>query len=163
MTTPLIEALAKLEKRVFSKRSPGDPRVLERVEKNHGLRFPDDFREVMLWTDGLDISYRKSPMNVSKLDHLDTDNMEEEFEAHLPGMFVIGTDGGGSLYFFDPNGALGHGRFAVYLVPQAEIGFDNAIFCGASFTEAIQAVLRDESFFSRRRLKDEPGGPGPSP
>jgi hypothetical protein len=156
MTHPLIETLSKLEKRIFSKRDPGDPHTLERVEKNHDLHFPDDFREVMLWTDGLDISYRRSPINVPKLDHLDTDNMEEEFEEGLPGMFIIGTDNGGSLYFFDPKGTLGRGTFAVYLVPQAEIGFDRAIFCGASFTETVEAVLRNESFFSRKRLKDEP-------
>jgi len=43
----------------------------------------------------------------------------------------------------------------VYLVPQAEIGFERAIYCGASFTEAVETALRNESFFSRNRLQDE--------
>lgn len=157
MPSPLVDRLSALERGVLSRRRPGDPAVLARVERNHGLRFPDDFRDVMLWSDGFDISHRRSAMNVATLEHLDTDNMEEDFIAELPGMFVIGTDSGGSLYFVDPPGALGRGAFAVYLVPQAEIGFDRAIFCGASFTEAVDAVIDNESFFSRPRLKDEPG------
>ncbi len=162
MASPIVDRLSALERGVLSPRRPGDPRVLERVERNHGLRFPDDFRDVMLWSNGFDISHRRSAMNVESLEHLDTDNMEDDFAAALPGMFVIGTDSGGSLYFFDPDNALGRGRFAVYLVPQAEIGLARAMFCGASFTEAVDAVIDNVSFFTRPRLENEPGWKGPA-
>ena len=153
----LIEQLKAAPKEHFSPHPPGDPAVMARVEQTFGFRFPDDFRAAMLWSDGFATKQRRSAMSVPRLKNLESDNMDEQYETYLPEMFIIGTDNGGSVYFLDPHDRLGNGKFAVYLVPLGEIGFDRAMLCGSSFTEAVEASLRNESFFDRPRLKETRG------
>jgi hypothetical protein len=142
---------------LLGRHSPGDAQRLARLEQEHGVSFPDDFRDVMLWSDGFGNGFRKTQINVLPLRRLGLLNTQEDVETYLSGMFAIGDDGGGALYFYDPKNALGRGTYAVFLVPQGEIGFDDAMFAGASLTDVVESVLNDESFFGRPRLKDEPG------
>lgn len=117
----------------------------------------------MLWSDGFGTGFRRTQINVLPLRRLDLLNTQDDVEAYLPDMFVIGNDGGGALYFYDPKNALGKGAYALFLVPQGAIGFDDAMFAGASLTEVVQSVLNNESFFDRPRLKAEPGYRRPKP
>jgi hypothetical protein len=159
MASHLVKLLeqALQDKVLLGRHAPGDAQRLVRLEKEHGVRFPDDFRDVMLWSDGFGNGFRKTQINVLPLRKLGLINTQDDVETHLPNMFVIGNDGGGALYFYDPSNALGKGAYAVFLVPQGEIGFDDATFAGASLTDVVQSVLNDESFLDRPRLKDEPG------
>jgi hypothetical protein len=157
MTNPLVKVLeqALRDKVLVGKHPPGDAQRLARLEKDHGVRFPADFRDVMLWSDGFGTGFRKTQVNVLPMKRLGVLNRQDDAETYLPRMFVIGSDGGGALYFYDPTNALGRGAYAIFLVPQGEIGFDDAMFAGPSLTDVVRSVLNNESFFDRPRLKDE--------
>jgi hypothetical protein len=159
MAKALVKVLeqALKDKVLLGRHAPADAQQLARLEKEHRVRFPDDFRDVMLWSDGFGNGFRRTQINVLPLGRLEVLNTQDDVETYLPHMFVIGNDGGGALYFYDPKNALGRGAYAVFLVPQGEIGFDDAMFAGASLTDVVQSVLNNESFFDRPRLKDEPG------
>jgi hypothetical protein len=149
----LIEKLERLPPARLFRQAPATPEEIARVEAAFGIHFPDDFREVMRWSNGFGMSGPKSNLNVEPLTDLESDNLDEEYEANIPGMFVLGTDGGGSIYFFDPHDQLGNGAFALYLVPLSELGSSDARLCGRTFTEALTAVLAGEDFFQRPKLR----------
>jgi hypothetical protein len=160
--SPLVDKLERLPPGHITRYSPGTPEIVARVEAAFGLRFPDDFREVMLWSNGFGMSYHKTNMNVSPLEELESDNREEQYTESIPGMFVLGTDGGGGIYFFDPQGKLGQGPFAVFLVRQSQLGFRDAMLCGRSFTEALEAALANQDFYDRPSLGETSGWSEPA-
>jgi hypothetical protein len=159
MATALVKVLeqALKDKVLLGRHAPADAKQLARLEKEFGVRFPDDFRDVMLWSNGFGNGFRRTQINVFTIRELGLLNTQDDVVTYLPDMFVIGNDGGGALYFYDPKNALGKGAYAIFLVPQGEIGFDDAMFAGASLTDVVRAVLNNESFFDRPRLNEEPG------
>lgn len=154
LMSALVDRLQALPPEQLSRRAPVTPEVVARVEQTFDLRFPSDFLDVLAWSNGFGMSYHKTNFSVRRLETLESDNLDDQYEENIPGMFVLGTDGGGAIYFFDPRGALGHGEFAVFLVPQSELGFKDAMLVGSTFTEALHAALDGEDFFRRPRLKE---------
>jgi hypothetical protein len=152
MAQSLKERLAGLPPNEFSKHRAADKSMLEAVEHEYGFTFPDDFRDTILWSNGFGLSSHRTQLNVFRIEDLASHNMNEDFEEHLPDMFVIGSDGGGSIYYYDPNDRLGGGKFAIYLVPQDLLEFKDSIFVAHTLTEAVEAVLNNEYFFNRPKL-----------
>ncbi|HEV2736134.1 MAG TPA: SMI1/KNR4 family protein [Longimicrobiaceae bacterium] len=157
MAQSLLGRLQSLGPRELNWSDPGDPGTLDALEAEFGFTFPDDYREVMQARDGFGLARHRTALNVLRARGLSEHNADEEFEEGLPGMFVIGTDGGGSVYFYDPQGRLGKGRWALFLVPLSDLDFAESRFVGTSLAEVVDAILRDEDFHARPRL-----GPGPA-
>lgn len=140
--------------------NPGDPAALDALEAEFGWTFPDDYREVLRARDGFALARHRTAINVFRAEGLSEHNADEEFEEGLPGMFVIGSDSGGSVYFYDPEGRLGRGRWALFLVPLSDLDPAEARFAGASLTDVVDAILRYEDLHARPLLGAEPGPPG---
>lgn len=158
MAGDLVERLEALPSSELWRFGAAGEGAVERFEEAVGLRFPDDFRAAMRFSNGFSLVGRPSPMTVFDMERLVPHNMDERFEEDLPGMFVIGTDGGGAVYFYDPEGALGAGRWALHIARLSDLGFDDARLVAASLTEAVEAVLAGERFLERPRR----GGGGPA-
>ncbi|HEX8275600.1 MAG TPA: SMI1/KNR4 family protein [Longimicrobiaceae bacterium] len=138
--------------------NPGDPGALDAVEAELGQGLPEDYREVMRARGGFALSRPGTPLNLFRADELSGQNADEEFEEGLPGMFMIGTDGGGSAYFYDPEGRLGRGKWALFLAPFSDLYPAAARFAGASLSDAVDAALRGEDLYVRPPLGAGPAG-----
>lgn len=138
--------------------NPGDPGALEALEAELGRTFPEDYREVMRARDGFALGGHRTALNVFRAEDLSAHNEDEEIVEGLPGMLVVGTDGGGSAYFYDPEGRLGRGEWALFLVPFSDLAPPEARFAGAGLSEVVDAVLRDEDLHARPRMGAEPAG-----
>src|SRR4051812_8534080 len=97
---PLIERLTKLPRAEWSGHAPADPAALARVEQTFRVQFPEDYRALLLASDGGAIDMHKSNLNLFPVRELPAINYDEWYRQSLPGAFLIGDDGGGSLYFY---------------------------------------------------------------
>ena len=145
----LVETLRSLPPFVWSAQPPADPNELAKVEEQFGVRLPEDYRELLLYSDGGTVEGPKIEMNFESIEGLYGQNDDERFSEGLPGMFVIGDDGFGGIFFYDPEGRLGHGAYALFDVKLGVLGFDDAVFAAATLTEAVTLVLGGADFRKR--------------
>ena len=61
-------------------------------------------------------------------------------------MLVIGDDGGGCLYYYDPDNKLGTGPFAMYFVSMGSLFFKDSVHVAASLTEMIEKIWSGAKF-----------------
>ena len=144
MEDDLIRRLEKLPAPQWTPRGPGDERELARLEEKFGLRLPEDYRRLMLHSDGGGICGRSGCINYESAEGLEEQNSDERFLDALPGMFVVGDDGGGSVFFFDPHDRLGRGPYALFMVHLSTLRISYCIFVGRTFSEAAGRVLAGE-------------------
>jgi hypothetical protein len=137
--------------------APGDEALLARVERRVGVSLPEDLRSVLLAFGGGTLTGPgDSVLIVGPIGDLATLNPDPMFEERLPGMFIIGNDGGGDLYFCDPEDRLGRGRCAIFMVPMGEARLSSSRFAAATFTQACDAVLQGVDFFARPPIGTSP-------
>ncbi len=138
------------------RREPGAPEAeLQEVESVNGIALPDDLRDALRFSNGFGIRSKGTSMSIAGAEELTFHSKEPHIEEQLPGMFVLGSDGEGSLFFADPHNELGRGPFAVYLVPMSDMGIDASRFLGASFTEAVELIVREEDLYERPTVSAE--------
>jgi hypothetical protein len=142
----IVDILRSLPPSEWQPLAPGDPNKLAQIEKEFEIRLPDDFRELLLYSDGGSLEGPKIEINVESMDGLVGQNYDERFIERLPGMFVIGDDGVGGVFFYDPEGRLGHGKDALYDVKLGVLGFDDAVFVAPTLMEAIKLVRGGAEF-----------------
>lgn len=145
---PLVARLRSLSSPEWFPGGRGNVETLENLEREYGLRLPEDYRELMLYANGGGLYEHTTAINLEPLETLMWHNLDERFQTALPGMFVIGDDGGGSVYFYDAKNRLGHGAYAVFLVPLGTLAIRNAIFVGHSITDVINRILKKEDLFA---------------
>jgi hypothetical protein len=132
---------------------PASLEKLTEVESKCGLSLPADYKQLMLHTNGVEVASPGIVMHLAPVEVLAGHNMTEEFHEYLPGMFVVGDDAGGAIYYYDPNNKLGYGTFALFLVRMGAMGFYYSVFVAKSIVEAIEQVLDGVCFFDRPYLK----------
>ena len=70
----------------------------------------------------------------------------------MPGILVIGNEGGAFAYYYDPTNQLGRGEFALFLVGYGTLTFEQSVFVASSLTEAVEAALAGEDFRDREPI-----------
>jgi hypothetical protein len=112
MKKDLKEKLEQLSDAQFERNEPGDASLVDGVEASFQLKFPDDYKELLLISDGGSIHGPKTVFNYEPAEYLSGHNMSEFFTTNIPAMVVIGDDGGGSIYYYDPHDRLGKGPWS---------------------------------------------------
>jgi hypothetical protein len=148
----LFDYLQQLPSEQFHRGRPGSPEALAEAESEFQFTFPADYRALMESSDGASIAGNGSHLHLDTLDVATNENPDEIMEKDLPGMFGIGSDGGGSLYYYDPHNKLEHGPWAVFLVPMSDFSPEESIFVGKTLTEVIKQVVAGEDFHRRPTL-----------
>jgi hypothetical protein len=149
MASPVIEKLKTLSPPTWIREEPGESAAFEAIESEYGLKLPEDYKEFILFSNGGQIYAGGSVLHLEPADYLPEHNMNDEFEASLPGMFIIGDDAGGSYYFFDPKNQMGKGEYAIWLVSMGSLRSEDARFAGKNLTEVIEEVLAGQKFYDR--------------
>lgn len=141
--------------RVISTSPPAETKIAA-LERRFHVALPADFRAALVWSDGIAIHGDASKIQLYGVDDLEFANLDEGFLEDLPDMFVFGDDGDGSIYFYDPQNKLNLGAYAVYMVKQDQLGFDQARHCGDSISVMVHDIVGGVRLSGFPAYKTEP-------
>lgn len=147
MSVALLERLRALPQAQWMTSPPASAESLAALESRYQLDLPADYRTLMLETNGCGLYGHRTQLNLESADELLWHNEDPAFVAALPGMFVIGDDNGDALFYYDPTGRLGKGRYAIFQVDFGAIGFPYSKYAAASLTDLIEAILADKAIW----------------
>lgn len=152
MTHPLSKRLLSLSEDTFHHGPPRPLEEMEELEREVGARFPDDYRAVLLEVGPCAIAGPKIRFNVDLISTVVLSLDDDFLIERMPGIVMIGNDGGDYGYYYDPKGRLGRGAFALYFVEMGTLTFDQSHFVASTLTDAIDQVLAGENFRERPTL-----------
>ncbi len=152
----LVERLKQLPITQVVPRPRAPDEEIAEIELVTGFKLAADLRELLEWSNGLEIKSSATGFSMYDASDLAYTSSEPHFEEDLPGMLILGSDSGGSVYYADPKDQIGRGAWAVYLVRMSEAGIPHSMFVGASFTEAIETLLAQTDIFKRPELGTSP-------
>lgn len=143
----LAKLLATLPESRWDPRPPANEAAILSLEHEYDLRLPGDYRSLLLRSNGGAIGGERTAINLESVEVLMWHARDMRFVEHLPGMFVIGDDGGGAVYYYDPEDRHGRGDWALFVIPLAELGSDRNRFAGRNLTEAAERAVAGDTFF----------------
>jgi hypothetical protein len=146
MSTDLIKKLIKLPTQTFLRNEGADEQSIIEIEKAIDHKLPEDFRELLIHSDGGSIQGKHTTFNYEPSEYLIGHNLSEFFNQNIPDMFVIGDDGGGCIYFYDPLNILKNGSWSLYYASMGALTLNESIFLSKNLTDAINKILAGESF-----------------
>jgi hypothetical protein len=133
---------------------PADPAAVTAAETALGVDFPDDYRDLLLASDGGEFTGPEESMVLEPVGDLVDRNTEERYVEGLPGMVVIAATAGDGVFFYDPGNRYGHGEWALYWVELGDLAADNPTLAGRTVTEAVHRIADGVSFFDEPRVRD---------
>jgi hypothetical protein len=131
------------------------PGKLDRIARKYSVERERDFRDLYQLYDGGSVTLRSS-IHLESVDGIAGLNEDEVFREDLAGMFLIGDDGGGWVYFYDPTDRLGMGAYALFMVSMGVLEYEHAIFVGRTLLEAVESVARGEDLHDRPKYGSGP-------
>ena len=155
----MIEKLNKLTSSIFERNEGCTEEMIVEVEKAFGLKLPGDYRQLLLLSNGGTVKGSKTVFNYEPVEYLVGHNLSEFFNTNIPGMIVIGDDGGGCIYFYDPLNKLGKGPWSLYYVSMGALFFKESVYVAGSVTELLDKILAGEHF-GDMLFKNDKGGMG---
>ena len=126
---------------------PADPAVHAPAAAALGVRFPVDYRELMLVTDGGTLIGPAEAITLWGVDELADRNADELYAEALPEMLAVGENGGGGIYFYDPLDRIGRGAWALYWVSLGAASLRTAKYAGADLRGVCERVVGGVLFF----------------
>ncbi len=147
----VVERLEQMPAGKLSRGSPATESAIAEIESTNQLRLPDDLRALLRWSDGVSLS-SKTSFSMYDAEELTWTSSEPHFAEALPGMLILGTDNGGSVFYADVKDQIGRGPWAIYLVRMSEMGIPHSMFVGANFSEAIDTLLAGTDIYTRPEL-----------
>lgn len=110
------------------------------AEKNCGLQFPQDYKDLLRFSRGCSMGGKHERIELHTVDEAESLSEEPDNMLYIPGMFIIGGDGGGNFYYFDPQNLLGRGAYAVYHCSMGALSYKYSVFVGSSLRDAIKRI-----------------------
>jgi len=80
---------------------PASLNTIEEVEKSLGIKFPSDYVDLMLFTNGCEGSIGESYIVMWPIEEIVQNNEDFEVEEYVPGLILFGSNGSGEAFGFD--------------------------------------------------------------
>ena len=80
---------------------PASLNTIEEVEKSLGIKFPSDYVDFMLFTNGCEGSIGESYIVMWPIEEIVQNNEDFEVEEYVPGLILFGSNGSGEAFGFD--------------------------------------------------------------
>jgi len=103
------------------------------VEKSRGLKFPNEYRELLLFSNGLHGPVGRTYFQLYPLDEAIETN--EKFREFTEELFIFGSDGGGEAYVFDPAN-----NWKILMCTFVSMGRDDAIEIADSLPDLLRKL-----------------------
>jgi hypothetical protein len=120
----------------------GKDEAIRSAERTLAVRLPEDYASWLRTNDGLERDLGGSYLSLYAVDELVGLNHDYALAELMPGLILIGTDGGGEGIGLDVRGE----SSPVVLVNLSSLRWDDAIFQAESFEEFLQEHLHGEPF-----------------
>jgi hypothetical protein len=146
MEQNLMSILDKLGYPEFGRTINGSIVLIEGVETSLQVKLPEDYKQLLLLSNGGSIKGPKTAFNYEPAEYLVAHNEDEIFTSGIPGTLVIGDDGGGCIYYYDMHDQTGKGKWSLHYVSMAVLEFEKSVFVGKDLTEMINRILAGEHF-----------------
>jgi hypothetical protein len=146
MKHPLSKRLVSLSEDIFHNGPPRPVEEMEELEQKVGERFPDDYRAVLLEVGPCAVGGPNISLVIDLIEDVLLSLTNAFQNERMPGIVMIGNDGGDYGYYYDPSGHMGRGKFALYFVEMGTLTFDKSRFVAKDLSEAIEKVLAGKNF-----------------
>ncbi|MFL0267407.1 SMI1/KNR4 family protein [Candidatus Clostridium radicumherbarum] len=83
---------------------PTSIEIISETENKLGIKFPSDYIEFMLFSNGCEGTIGESYISIWPIEELIDTNENLEVEKYTPGLVLFGSDGGGEAFAFDMRG-----------------------------------------------------------
>ncbi|HAK74204.1 MAG TPA: SMI1/KNR4 family protein [Sporomusaceae bacterium] len=116
--------------------SPGTENRIEEVQMGLGIRFPIEYINFMLNSNGAEGFVSESYLAIWPLEKLISLNEEYAVKEFTPELVYFGSDGGGLAYAFDISRPI----ISIVEFPFESIRIEDAKFCGNTFIEFLDCL-----------------------
>lgn len=155
----LITLLRSHESKAWTPARPASEESIGAAEQALNLKFPEAYRQLLLYSDGGELEMEEAFISLFDLDYLLELNPHPVWSPGLPGMIFFANDQGDYLYYFDPENSLGRGSWAVYGVEMGSSNFERSMYLAKDITHLIARILNGDDVLNSTYLKDEPAVP----
>lgn len=111
---------------------------IEDAEKNLGIKFPNDYIDFVLFSDGAEGEIGNDYLEIWSVEELLQSNEDMQLNLFVPGLVAFGGDGGNELFAFDTR----FERITIVQIPMVGMTLKDAWACGSSFEEFL--ILKSE-------------------
>jgi hypothetical protein len=108
--------------------------ALVEVQSTLGLRFPKEYSDFLLFSNGAEGSIGKSYLSIWPLEDITTLNKAYAVNEFAPGLILFGSDGGETGYAFDTRSK----SMPIVAVPFIGMDLSEIIFYSQSFNEFLK-------------------------
>jgi hypothetical protein len=133
---------------------------LNLLEKKYNTKFPDEYKTLMIaigefWLES-ELGEYFETIGLFGFNEIYNDKLIPitGLDADHKNVFPIGTDGGGSQYFYDLTNTSGCGKFSVLLVDSGYCVWDDCVFEGVSLADVLERMLTGSGLPKSYRLSD---------
>jgi len=114
--------------------------LIDNVERKIGVKFPPDYREFLLKSNGVSGFVGKSYLLIWPLEEIEAINQLASVSEFAPGLILFGSDGGNISYALDTR----HPNLFFVEVPSIGMSLDEVKFCGSSFYEFLEYLFNKD-------------------
>jgi hypothetical protein len=153
----LLEMLNQAPDDRWRPRAPADPAALSALEGRLGRALPHEHRALLLASDGGSIMGPREMILLHEVARMDETLDDVEVQTALPDMIVFGENAAGAFYYYDPEGRLGRGAWAVYWNELGALGSATSRFAGSDLADTVARVFGGVLFFDEPELGEQAG------
>lgn len=122
---------------------PASPEMISRAERELGIAFPDSYRSLVQFTNGLCGDFGGAYLDFIPVESLATYNREYGFPEFAPGLISFATNGGGEGYCFDTRTS----PFPVVVTPFIGMSLRDSISVAPSFSTFLKRLSNGEELW----------------
>lgn len=124
-------------------------------ETKCSFRFPEDYRELLLFSNGLTVYGNKDVISFYTLEDLFLVNDDPIYSQHLEeGIFIIANDNGDSLYVYDRSNVWKHGSMGLYRMDAGSLKRYSTQYLGADLKDVLLKIRNGVEFDQLPYLSD---------
>jgi hypothetical protein len=141
----LIALLRSQPDTVWDPEPPASEPEIAAVEQSLGLRFPDDYRRLLLLSSGGGVYGAETKIVFLPVRHLTQFNPATEHLSALARMVIFADDQGDFFFYFDPHDLLGRGAWAVYGVEKSIGTPDGSKYAARDLRHLVARILAGDA------------------
>jgi hypothetical protein len=141
----LLDLVDMQEKKLWKRKSPATYEEIESVEQRLGLRLPDGYRKLFLYSNGGEFAGSRARVSLFSLKDLTEFNPDPVWSHRIPGMIIIGDDAGDFIFYCDPQDHLKRGAWAVFVVGKGAVSFAYSRYVAADAVHLCRRVINGDA------------------
>jgi hypothetical protein len=146
---PIVELLKRHD---WNAHPPATEEMIRDAERKFGVaRFPPDYRELLLFSNGGSLEGFATPVILYNLRRVLALFREHDLYEEIPDSIIFGGDGGGTVYAYDLRRRGRTAQRPIFVVRELESSYDKILSRSANLTRMMLSVIDNEEVNERQR------------